>query len=153
MYCEFGEMLEDIPRDRIICRLSDSQIQRRLLTEAKLTFTKAVELSQSMESADKNSEMILSQRVLLKYTLLEPYVITVGMNIPQIPVHSENLTAGSAQKRDTLPEHVVAARLMLTDREPREPLQDQTNSHMELNKLSPQRLKKSSQILCTICSI
>ena len=115
-------MLEDIPCDRIICRLSDSQIQRRLLTEAKLTFAKAVELSQSMESADKNSKMILSQRVLLKYTLLKPYVITVGMNIPQIPVHSENLIAGSAQKRDTLPEYVVAARLMLTDRELREPL-------------------------------
>ena len=104
-----------------------------------------------MESAEKNS---YHREILLKYTLLEPYVITVEMNTPQLPVHFKNLIAGSAQKRDTLPEHVVVAKLMLTDRELRDPLQaDQTNSHMELNKLSPQKLKKSSQILCTICSI
>ena len=61
-HCEYGEMLEDMLRDRIVCGLSDSRIQHRLLTEPKLTFAKAVKLSQSMESAEKNSKMILSQR-------------------------------------------------------------------------------------------
>ena len=62
MHCEFGEMLEDMLHDRIVCGLSNPRIQRRLLTEPKLTFAKAVELSQSMESAEKNSKTILSQR-------------------------------------------------------------------------------------------
>ena len=60
-HCEFGDMLEDMLRDRIVCGISDSRIQRRLLAEPKLTYAKAVELSQSMEAADKNSKVILPQ--------------------------------------------------------------------------------------------
>ena len=68
-HCEFDEMLEDILCDRIVCRVSDSRIQRKLLTEPKLTFANAVELLQSMKSAAKNSETIPSQR----YCTSTPY--------------------------------------------------------------------------------
>ena len=73
------------------------------------------------------------------------------MNIPQIPVHSKNCIVESAQKRDTLLEHVIVARVRLTDRKLKESLP--TVSHIMPNKSVLQRLKKSSQILCTICSI
>ena len=36
-------------RDRLVCEISDEQIQRRLLSDNKLTLTKALELAQSME--------------------------------------------------------------------------------------------------------
>ena len=61
-YCEFGEMLEDMLRDRIVCGISDARIQRRLLAEPRLTYAKAVQLSQSMEAAERNSKTILPQR-------------------------------------------------------------------------------------------
>jgi len=60
-HCEFGNMLEDMLHDRIVCGILDIHIQRRLLAEPKLTFAKAVELSQSMESAEKDSKTILPQ--------------------------------------------------------------------------------------------
>ena len=61
-YCEFGEMLEDMLHDRIVCGISDTRIQRRLLAEPRLTYAKAVQLSQSMEAAERNSKTILPQR-------------------------------------------------------------------------------------------
>ena len=52
--CNFGDMLEIMLRDRIICRINDSIIQRRLLAEKGLSFKAALELTQGMESAAKN---------------------------------------------------------------------------------------------------
>ena len=40
-------------RDRIVCGINDSTIQRRLLGEKELTFARAYEIAQSMESAAK----------------------------------------------------------------------------------------------------
>jgi len=61
-HCAFGDMLEDMLCDRIVCGILDVHIQCRLLAEPKLTFAKAVELSQSMELAEKNSKTILLRR-------------------------------------------------------------------------------------------
>ena len=55
-HCEFGESLNDMLRDRLVCGINDQRIQRRLLAEAKLTFTKAFELAQAMEAADRNAK-------------------------------------------------------------------------------------------------
>ena len=53
-YCNFGDSLEDMIRDRLVCGINDESIQKRLLAEPKLTYAKAVELSQSMETAIQN---------------------------------------------------------------------------------------------------
>ena len=42
-------------RDRLVCGIENSQIQRRLLAEPNLTLDKAVEISLAMESADRNA--------------------------------------------------------------------------------------------------
>ena len=55
-HCEFGESLNDMLRDRLVCGINDQRIQRRLLAEAKLTFTKAFELARAMEAADRNAK-------------------------------------------------------------------------------------------------
>ena len=53
-FCEFGDTLEDMLRDRLVCGIRDVKVQRRLLAEANLTFGKAFELAQVAELADKN---------------------------------------------------------------------------------------------------
>ena len=53
--CEFGEFLEQMLRDRIVCGINDPRIQRSLLAERELTYKSAFELAQSMETADQNT--------------------------------------------------------------------------------------------------
>ena len=52
-HCDFGESLNDMLRDRLVC---DSRIQRRLLSELNLTFQKAYDLALVMEIADKDTQ-------------------------------------------------------------------------------------------------
>lgn len=61
--CGFGDTLEDMLRDRLVCGVKDERIQRRLLavTETKLDFKKAQELALSWETADKNSRELQSR--------------------------------------------------------------------------------------------
>ena len=56
--CKFGDYLEDAIRDRIVCGLSNEAIQRRLLSEPDLTLTKAMDLAQAMETAERNSKSL-----------------------------------------------------------------------------------------------
>ena len=55
VHCEFAAYPEKALRDRLVCGLS---IQKRLLTEAGLTFTRAVELAQGMEVANQNTQLM-----------------------------------------------------------------------------------------------
>ena len=52
-HCEFGDFLNEALRDRLVCGLYKESIQKRLLSEPDLTFTKACEIAQAMELADK----------------------------------------------------------------------------------------------------
>ena len=52
--CEFGASLEENLRDRLVCGVSDPVIQKRLLSEEKLTYKKACELAQGLESAARD---------------------------------------------------------------------------------------------------
>ena len=54
-HCEFGDQLEKMLRDRLVCGVNDERIQRRLLAESQLEFKKAMELSTAMETAEKNT--------------------------------------------------------------------------------------------------
>ena len=55
-FCNFGTALEDMLRDRIVCGISNAQIQKRLLAEKTLTFAKALELAQGSHAAVKNAK-------------------------------------------------------------------------------------------------
>ena len=57
-HCEFGESISDMLRDRLVCSIGDSHIQRKLLAEAKLTYDKVVDIALSMEAADKDARDI-----------------------------------------------------------------------------------------------
>ena len=69
-YCEFGGSLDEMLRDRLVCGLRDVRIQRRLFAEPKLTFTKAFELAQAAELAEKSSQDI--SRAGTSVNALEP---------------------------------------------------------------------------------
>ena len=49
--CNFGDTLELMLRDRIVCRINDVQTQKRLLVEKDLSFAKAKEIALGLESA------------------------------------------------------------------------------------------------------
>ena len=58
--CDFdGEVwLPQMLRDRLVCGIGDSRMQRRLLAEEDLTFDKALQLVQAMESADQSASAL-----------------------------------------------------------------------------------------------
>ena len=60
-FCDFGKsegeftpqlLLEENLRDRFVCGLGDSRIQRRLLSETVLTYQRAINIAYAMELAD-----------------------------------------------------------------------------------------------------
>ena len=57
-YCEYGPVLKDMLRDRLVCGTSNKAIQHRLLRETDLTFDAALEIALSAEAADKDSKRL-----------------------------------------------------------------------------------------------
>ena len=56
IHCNFGDTLEDTLRDCFVCELRQEAIQRRLLTETELTYTKALEIARGMEAAAQQTK-------------------------------------------------------------------------------------------------
>ena len=56
--CEFEAFLDQALRDRFVCGIRSESVQKKLLTEdhKTLTFTKAVELAQSVEAAEEKTK-------------------------------------------------------------------------------------------------
>ena len=61
-YCNFGDTLEVMIRDRLVCVINDNGIQRRLLAEQDLTYKKTVELAQSLETAMQNMKDLKTKK-------------------------------------------------------------------------------------------
>ncbi len=58
-HCAFrAEFLEEALRDRLVCRLRNEAIQRRLLTESDLTFKNTMKITQGMEAAERNAQQL-----------------------------------------------------------------------------------------------
>ena len=61
-HCDYGETLEEMLRDRLVCGVNDDRIQRRLLSEITLNFKRAMELAQGVEIATKHATDLQSFR-------------------------------------------------------------------------------------------
>ena len=59
-FCNYGESLDEMLCDRFVCGIAHSAVQKRFLTEANLSFTKAVTVAQVVELAEKGSQQIQS---------------------------------------------------------------------------------------------
>ena len=57
-FCNFGDSLELMLRDRLVCGINDETTQRLLLAEAELTYKKALEIATSQETASKNVQTL-----------------------------------------------------------------------------------------------
>ncbi|KAL5506358.1 hypothetical protein EMCRGX_G007980 [Ephydatia muelleri] len=71
-HCEFKDTLDEMLRDRLVCGIKDTRVRRRLLAEPKLTFTKALEIAQAAELAEKGARM------------LQPHLVTELASINKI---------------------------------------------------------------------
>ena len=72
-YCEYGDSLNDMLRDRLVCSINHVRTQQRLLSEGSILSTisqKALDISLSLESAIGQKAAI--QRVLLKPPTTDP---------------------------------------------------------------------------------
>ena len=55
-------------RDRILCGINDDTIQKKLLAEVNLTYTKALEWAQGLETAAQNVKKISCKETASPYT-------------------------------------------------------------------------------------
>ena len=61
-FCNFGDSLDAMIRDRLVCGINDKQIQKRLLSEGdKLTLAKAMMFTQAIETATKDAQLTQPQ--------------------------------------------------------------------------------------------
>ena len=59
-FCDYGDSLSEMLRDRLVCGITDISVQKRLLAEKDLTLDKAVSLAQSVEIAEKGAKDLKS---------------------------------------------------------------------------------------------
>ncbi|XP_065895806.1 uncharacterized protein [Dysidea avara] len=55
-HCNYGHSLNEMLGDRLVCRIANPTIQKRLLAEPDLTLDKAVSMAQAAELADKGAK-------------------------------------------------------------------------------------------------
>ena len=61
-YCEFGDTLDVMLRDKLVWGIADSRIRQRLLAEDKLDFKKALDMAQAMDLAAEDSKELSAVR-------------------------------------------------------------------------------------------
>ena len=71
-FCEYGESINDMLRDKFVSGLHNTRTQHRLLAEKALTFAKAQEIAQAMELADKDVQSLQSSSHTPVHKLHEP---------------------------------------------------------------------------------
>ena len=80
-HCDYGPVLSDMLRDRLVCGTNVKSIQRRLLVEPALTFEKALGMALAAEAADKDSKR-LTGATHIDPPYLESVVNKVGYTKP-----------------------------------------------------------------------
>ncbi|XP_051963005.1 uncharacterized protein zgc:165409 isoform X2 [Xyrauchen texanus] len=93
--CEFGANLDEALRDCFVSGMQNKSCQRRLLSEHRLTFSRALEIALSMETADrdpKQRELDCSAATMQKFHVTiykdgsSPGPISLGENEYKCPI-------------------------------------------------------------------
>ena len=79
--CAFAGYLEEALRDRFVCGLQSEPIQRKLLSEAALTFAKAVETATNMEAAVANTQAMKTHSLPVDQVQTPPQVPPTPPNL------------------------------------------------------------------------
>ncbi len=54
--CNFGDTLQDMLRDRLVCGCRDKRLQYKLLADTRLTYEKAIQMAKSDETAERGTK-------------------------------------------------------------------------------------------------
>ena len=57
-HCEFGDTLDMMLRDCLVCGVNNDQLQHRLLAEPHLTFAKAMQVSRTFETTTEEARIL-----------------------------------------------------------------------------------------------
>ena len=69
-YCEYGDSLDSVLRDRLVCGINHDRTQQRLLSEGgNLSLQKAMDISLSLESVIKIAAVIQNEFQQLNETV------------------------------------------------------------------------------------
>ena len=60
-YCNYGDKLHEMLRDRLVCGVNHDTIQRKLLAETDLTYEKAYTLAQAIEASERERDTSTSR--------------------------------------------------------------------------------------------
>ena len=60
-HCEYGDRLNEMLRDRLVCGIYDKRVQRRFLQDARLTYNGSLAMALAAESAAKDSKRLQEQ--------------------------------------------------------------------------------------------
>ena len=60
-YRDYKNTLQEMLRDRLVCGVNHAGIQKKLLAEKDLTFTKALDIDQALEAAKKGTKDLTIQ--------------------------------------------------------------------------------------------
>ena len=135
-YCDYGAVLNDMLRDRIVCGIRSKRVQQRLLQEAGLTFERALEIAQATETAENDSKRLqVKEKLFQKETRSQStryssildeagdhkkgedkhsrrLVTDVEASTQQLSASSKNMSAISVTRRGTLPQFVAKEKTM-----------------------------------------
>ena len=64
-HCDYKDTLLEMLRDRLVCGVNHSGIQKRLLADKDLTFDKALDIAKALEAAEKDIQDITSDTAVL----------------------------------------------------------------------------------------
>ncbi|XP_032363557.1 uncharacterized protein LOC116676762 [Etheostoma spectabile] len=65
--CKYGDTLQQMLRDRIVCGINEDLIQRRLLAETDLTFDRALSTAVAAETANRNAQDLQNPGATVKH--------------------------------------------------------------------------------------
>ena len=61
LHCEFGDRLQEMLCDRLVCGVNHKGIQRKLLAEAGLTYERAYSLALAVETSERDAKALQSE--------------------------------------------------------------------------------------------
>ena len=76
--CDFGSFLEQALRDRFVCGLVNTNMQKRLLTEKKLTLERAIAIATAMEMAVLEPQESKKKAIVPGHTEEEEEINRIG---------------------------------------------------------------------------
>ena len=59
--CNFGNLRDELIRDRIVCGILNIKVQQKLLKESKLTLNRCIDISTSAETTTAQLNVITGQ--------------------------------------------------------------------------------------------